>query len=120
MSSRADGESDPPPRVGTDAGAAGSSASRASGPGTRGDHGSRDGDNSALNQARGLQASLRSSGSVAGASYSLIGAIVLLGAVGYFADGYFGTSPWLLLIGLLLGIVVGFYELVKVAWRRNP
>jgi ATP synthase protein I len=80
----------------------------------------RPGDNSPMDQARQLQASFRSAGSVAAASYSLIGAIILLGGLGYFADGWFGTSPWLLITGLLLGIVVGFYELARVVWRRTP
>ncbi len=58
------------------------------------------------------------SGPVAGASYTLIGAIILLGGIGYAVDDWRGTSPWFLMAGLGLGIVVGFYELVKVAWRR--
>lgn len=73
-----------------------------------------------LGSAKGLETGLRGAGPVAAASYTLIGAIIVLGGVGYFADGWFGTSPWLLIIGLLLGIVVGFYELVQVAWRRTP
>jgi ATP synthase protein I len=71
-------------------------------------------------QANELQAGFRRAGSVAAASYSLIGAIILLGGVGYFADRWLGTAPWLLLAGLLLGIVVGFYELARVVWRRTP
>lgn len=70
-------------------------------------------------QASGLQASFQKAGSVAAASYALIGAILLLGAAGYFADRWLGTTPWLLTGGLLLGIVVGFYELAKVVWRRT-
>lgn len=68
--------------------------------------------------ARALQDNVARAGPVAGASYSLIGAIILLGGLGYAADSRWGTSPWCLLIGLGLGIVVGFYELVKVAWHR--
>lgn len=82
------------------------------------DEGRRPG--SPLDAARGLQASLRSAGPVIAASYALIGAILLLGGLGYFADGWLGTEPWLLLVGLLLGIVVGFYELARVVWRRTP
>ncbi|MGH9309216.1 MAG: AtpZ/AtpI family protein [Vicinamibacterales bacterium] len=67
----------------------------------------------------GLQANVDRSASVAGASYSLIGAIVLLGGAGYFADEWLETSPWLLVSGLLLGIIVGFYELARVVWRRK-
>jgi hypothetical protein len=68
----------------------------------------------------GLPPAIRHIGPVVGATYTLIGAIVLLGAGGYFADQWFGTDPWLLVTGLLLGIVVGFYELAKVVWRRTP
>jgi ATP synthase protein I len=75
---------------------------------------------SLVEPAKGLQASFTRAGSVAAASYSLIGAIVLLGGAGYFADRWLGTDPWLLMIGLLTGIVVGFYELARVVWRRTP
>lgn len=68
--------------------------------------------------ARALQESLTRSGPAAGASYTLIGAIILLGGIGYAIDEWQGTSPWFLMGGLGLGIVVGFYELVKVAWRQ--
>lgn len=51
------------------------------------------------------------------ASYTLIGAIVLLGGIGYALDEWRGTSPWFLLGGLILGLVVGFYELARTLWR---
>jgi hypothetical protein len=65
-----------------------------------------------------LQENLRRSGPVAAAGYTLIGSIILLGGLGYALDWWRGTSPWFLLGGLLLGIVVGFYELAKIIWRR--
>jgi len=68
--------------------------------------------------ARALQESATRSGPAAGASYTLIGAIILLGGIGYAMDGWLDASPWFLMAGLGLGIVVGFYELIKVAWRR--
>ena len=58
------------------------------------------------------------SGTAAAVSYTLIGAIVLLGGLGYGFDKWRGTAPWGLFIGLMLGIVVGFYELIKTTWRR--
>jgi len=58
------------------------------------------------------------SASALGASYTLVGALLLLGGIGYAVDRWQGTSPWFLLGGLLLGVVVGFYELVKVTNRR--
>jgi len=70
--------------------------------------------------AKGLQASFQRAGTVAAASYTLIGGILLLGGLGYAADRWLGTDPWLLVIGLLLGIVVGFYELARVVWQKVP
>ena len=43
-------------------------------------------------------------------------------AAGYFADRFIGTSPWLLLIGLALGIVaagVNFYRTIKTLNESN-
>ena len=65
-----------------------------------------------------FQEAVRRSGPAAGASYTLIGAIILLGGIGYAIDERWETSPWFLLGGLLLGLVVGFYELAKAVWRR--
>jgi F0F1-type ATP synthase assembly protein I len=50
------------------------------------------------------------------AGYTLVGAIILLGGMGYALDGWLETSPWFLLGGLMLGLVVGFYELAKTIW----
>ena len=52
------------------------------------------------------------------AAYGLIGAIFLFAAIGYTLDKWQGTSPWFLLSGLALGIVVGFYELIKATYRK--
>jgi F0F1-type ATP synthase assembly protein I len=64
-----------------------------------------------------LQDNVQQAGPAAGASYTLIGAIILLGGIGYAIDAWRGTGPWGLLAGLLLGIIVGFYELAKTVWR---
>ena len=39
--------------------------------------------------------------------------------MGYFLDRFLGTSPWLTGIFLILGIVAGFRELLRVARRQN-
>ncbi len=76
------------------------------------------------NAGRFLERSLRSfqenverSGPVAGASYGLIGGILLFGGIGYALDSWLATSPWFLLGGLFLGIIVGFYGLAKTVWH---
>jgi ATP synthase protein I len=67
--------------------------------------------------ARSFQENVARSGPAAAASYTLVGGIILLGGIGYAADEWLGTAPWGLLIGLFLGIAVGFWELIKTAWR---
>ena len=69
--------------------------------------------------ARAFQDNVVRAGPVASASYTLIGAIILLGGIGYAIDRWLGTQPWFLLAGLLLGLVVGFYELAKAVWPRQ-
>ena len=68
--------------------------------------------------AKSLQDNIRGSAAAAGAGYSLIGAIILLGGIGYGLDRWQGTAPWGLFVGLTLGIVVGFYELAKTVWHK--
>jgi ATP synthase protein I len=43
-------------------------------------------------------------------------------AAGYFADRWLGTGPWLLLVGLALGIAaagVNFYRTIKTLNEQN-
>jgi ATP synthase protein I len=60
-------------------------------------------------------------GELAAVGMTMAVAIVLGLAGGYFLDRWLGTSPWLTLIGLGLGIVaafVSFFRAVKAAERR--
>ena len=68
--------------------------------------------------AKALQENVGNAGAAAGASYTLIGAIVLLGGIGFAVDRWQDSAPWGLIIGLLAGVVVGFYELVRTVWRK--
>jgi F0F1-type ATP synthase assembly protein I len=68
--------------------------------------------------AKSLQENVTRAGPAASAGYTLIGAILLLGGVGYAVDYWSGTGPWGLFVGLIAGVVVGFYELGKTIWHR--
>jgi F0F1-type ATP synthase assembly protein I len=64
-----------------------------------------------------MQENIRRAGPAATASYTLIGAILLLGGIGFWVDRWQETSPWFLFGGLILGIVVGFYGLARAVWK---
>jgi ATP synthase protein I len=68
--------------------------------------------------AKLLQENVSRTAPVAAAAYTLIGGIILFGAIGYALDRWLGSEPWMLIGGLLTGMVVGFYELVKTTWPK--
>ena len=76
------------------------------------------GESQLRNSAKSLQENAERAGPAAGASYTLIGAIILLGGIGYALDRWLATSPWFLLGGLSLGLIVGFWELAKTVWHK--
>ena len=66
-----------------------------------------------------LQENLRRAGPAAAAGYMLMAAIGLFGGLGYALDAWLGTSkPWFLMAGLFLGVVVGFFELARIVFRK--
>lgn len=50
-----------------------------------------------------------------GVGLELAAAVGGFSLLGYWIDRHYGTSPWGLLVGALLGLVGGFYNLVKAA-----
>jgi ATP synthase protein I len=48
-----------------------------------------------------------------GVGLELAGATAGLALVGYWVDGRFGTRPWGTLIGVVIGLVGGLYNLVR-------
>ena len=65
-----------------------------------------------------FRSTVMGAGPAAAAGYTLVGAILVLGGLGYGVDAWWGTRPWGLLVGLALGLIIGFYELVKSTWSR--
>ena len=68
--------------------------------------------------AKSFQENVTQAGPAMAASYTLVGAIIVLGGLGYAVDRWRGTAPWFLLTGLVVGVVIGFYELIKTAYRK--
>lgn len=55
---------------------------------------------------------------------SSIGLVLVVSTIiglvgGYYADRSLGTSPWLLLVGLVLGIAAGFVNLFRSVTRAD-
>jgi ATP synthase protein I len=44
----------------------------------------------------------------------LVGPMLAFGAIGYWLDGRFGTKPWFMLAGLILGMIGGFVNFFKL------
>lgn len=48
----------------------------------------------------------------------LVGGLVGGGLIGWFLDRLFGTSPWLLLALLFLGIIAAFRNIIRISTKR--
>lgn len=44
----------------------------------------------------------------------LVAPIVVLGGLGYVLDRKFGSKPWLLLLGMMLGMAAGFMNFFRL------
>jgi ATP synthase protein I len=58
---------------------------------------------------------IRQVGVLSGVGLTLVISTVLGLWGGYALDGWLGTKPWLMLVGLLLGIASGFVNLFRAA-----
>jgi F0F1-type ATP synthase assembly protein I len=65
-----------------------------------------------------MPAGSSSGGSMATAGIELGLIFIVLALGGWWLDRKLGTSPWLLLLGCLIGIVGGLYRLIRNASRQ--
>ena len=61
----------------------------------------------------------RKSGIAYAAAFSLFASVVSGLIIGWLLDRWLGTKPWLLITGLLLGSVAGFYELIRTTSKLS-
>ena len=66
-----------------------------------------------------FQKILQQSGPVASASYGLLASVLIFTFLGWYIDAYNGSSPKGVLLGLAIGLIVGFYHLLKTIQRRK-
>ena len=56
----------------------------------------------------------RKSGLAYGAALTLFASVVSLGGVGWLLDRWLGTKPYLLVVGIVLGVAIGFYQFIRL------
>lgn len=57
----------------------------------------------------------RKSGLAYAAAFSLFSAVLAGLIAGWLIDRWLGTRPWLLVAGIVLGAVVGFYQFIRIS-----
>jgi ATP synthase protein I len=67
----------------------------------------------------GDQGAWKALGELSSVGLALVVATVIGLVGGYYADRLLGTSPWLLLLGLALGIAAGFVNLFRSVNRAD-
>ena len=61
-----------------------------------------------------LQKTIKHSASASTASYGLITSILLFTYIGWYIDSKYDSSPIAMVVGILVGLILGFYHLFKI------
>lgn len=56
----------------------------------------------------------RKSGIAYVAAFTLFMSVAVMLGLGWVLDRWFGTAPWLLIAGIVLGAIAGFYQFVRL------
>ena len=56
----------------------------------------------------------RKSGIAYGAALMLFSSVVAFCGAGWLADRWLGTKPWLLVLGIVVGAIAGFYQFIRL------
>lgn len=79
----------------------------------------KDGNERSEGVGEGIASSYRKAGPYIDASWQLAGAVGLGTLAGWWLDKRLGTSPWILVVGALFGIGLGFYLFFKILMNLN-
>lgn len=57
----------------------------------------------------------RKSGMAYAAGFSLFASVAAFTGLGWLADSWFKTDPWLLVLGIVLGSIGGLYQFIRIS-----
>ena len=66
-----------------------------------------------------FQKIIKQAGPAASASYSLVASILLFTFIGWYIDSNNDTSPFWVIVGIFIGILVGFYHLLRTMTSKK-
>ncbi|HEY0077166.1 MAG TPA: AtpZ/AtpI family protein [Pyrinomonadaceae bacterium] len=61
----------------------------------------------------------RRSGLAYAAGLGIFFSVAAMMGFGWVLDRWLGTSPWLMVTGIILGSIVGFYEFIRIISKLN-
>jgi ATP synthase protein I len=61
----------------------------------------------------------RKSGIAYAAAFNLFVSVVGFAGIGWLLDRWLATDPWLLVVGLILGAVAGFYQFIRLTSKLS-
>jgi ATP synthase protein I len=61
----------------------------------------------------------RKSGLAYSAVIMLVASILVFLGIGWVLDRYFNTAPWMLVGGIILGAIIGFYQFIRISSQLN-
>jgi F0F1-type ATP synthase assembly protein I len=68
---------------------------------------------------KSFQNIVKQSGPAAAASYGLIASILIFTYFGWIIDRKIDSSPFAIIIGMILGMMIGFYHLIKLVSKTK-
>ena len=57
----------------------------------------------------------RKSGMAYAAGFTLFASVAAFTGLGWLADRWFHTDPWLLILGIVLGSISGLYQFIRIS-----
>ncbi len=59
--------------------------------------------------------SMRKSGLAYGGVIALVGSILIFLGIGWAIDSAFQSNPWGIVIGIIFGAIIGFYQFIRIS-----